>query len=88
MAKVAVRQGTWRRWRYPRRDLMVVLPKGKEGEGQCRVHLPGCIAFADRWGYRGRLSFYFQGQEVDWVELYHGADRPRLLVAAVIRRTG
>ncbi|HHW12574.1 MAG TPA: D-alanyl-D-alanine carboxypeptidase [Firmicutes bacterium] len=57
---------------YPRRDLMVVLPKGKEGEGQCRVHLdPAALRLPVKAGATvGRLSFYFQGQEVDWVELY------------------
>ena len=57
---------------YPRRDLMVVLPKGKEREGQCRVHLdPAALLLPVKAGATvGRLSFYFQGQEVDWVELY------------------
>ncbi|NLY92090.1 MAG: D-alanyl-D-alanine carboxypeptidase [Firmicutes bacterium] len=57
---------------YPRRDLVVVIPKGKEGEAQCRI----CLDYAAlippvRAGATvGRLSFYYQGQEVDWVELY------------------
>ncbi|NLM38223.1 MAG: D-alanyl-D-alanine carboxypeptidase [Firmicutes bacterium] len=57
---------------YPRRDLMVVLPKGKEGEGQCRVHLdPAALRLPVKAGATvGRLSFYFRGQEVEWVELY------------------
>lgn len=73
VAKVAVRQGYPAQVAlYPRRDLMVVLPKGKEGEGQCRVHLdPAALLLPIKAGATvGRLSFYFQGQEVDWVELY------------------
>lgn len=73
VAKIAVRQGNPAQVAlYPRRDLMVVLPKGKEGEAQCRVHLdPGALLLPVKAGTTvGRLSFYFQGQEVDWVELY------------------
>ncbi|HEY8393118.1 MAG TPA: D-alanyl-D-alanine carboxypeptidase family protein [Capillibacterium sp.] len=57
---------------YPRRDLVVVLPKGKEGEAQSRIHLDFAALIPPvRAGTTvGRLSFYYQGQEVDWVELY------------------
>lgn len=73
VAKVALRQGYPAQVDlYPRRDLMVVLPKGKEGEGQCRIHLdPAALLLPVKAGATvGRLSFYFRGEEVDWVELY------------------
>ncbi len=57
---------------YPRRDLMVVLPKGKEGEGQRRITLDYAALVPPIKAGRavGKVSFYFRGQEVDWVELY------------------
>ncbi|NLW56394.1 MAG: D-alanyl-D-alanine carboxypeptidase [Firmicutes bacterium] len=57
---------------YPRRDLMVVLPKGKEGEGQRRLTLDyaALVPPIKAGSTVGKVSFYYRGQEVDWVELY------------------
>jgi D-alanyl-D-alanine carboxypeptidase len=73
VTKVEVRQGYPAAVElYPRRDLMVVIPKGKEGEAQCRISLDYAALIPPlRAGTTvGRLSFYYQGREVDWVELY------------------
>ncbi|HBG17366.1 MAG TPA: D-alanyl-D-alanine carboxypeptidase [Firmicutes bacterium] len=57
---------------YPRRDLMVVIPKGKEGEAQKKVILDyGALIPPVKAGASvGKISFYYQGQEVEWVELF------------------
>lgn len=57
---------------YPRRDLMVVIPRGKEGEAQRRVTLDyAALTPPVRAGSPvGKVSFYYQGKEVDGVELF------------------
>jgi D-alanyl-D-alanine carboxypeptidase (penicillin-binding protein 5/6) len=73
VVEVPVRQGNPAQVKlYPRRDFMVVIPAGKEGEAQCRVSLDHSVLFPPlRAGITvGKLSYYYRGQEVDWVELY------------------
>ncbi len=73
VTKVEVRQGYPTTVElYPRRDMVVVIPKGKEGEAQCRISLDYAALLPPvRAGATvGRLSFYYQGREVDWVELH------------------
>ncbi len=57
---------------YPRRDLMVVIPKGKEGEVQRKVSLnhAALIPPVKAGSSVGRVSFYYKGKEVDWVDLF------------------
>ena len=54
---------------------MVVLPKGKEGEGQCRVHLdPAALLLPIKAGATvGRLSFYFKGKRWIGLNCTHGS---------------
>ncbi|HBR29973.1 MAG TPA: D-alanyl-D-alanine carboxypeptidase [Firmicutes bacterium] len=73
VVEVPVRQGNPAQVElYPRRDFMVVIPAGKEGEAQCRLSLDySALIPPVRAGTTvGKLSYYYKGQEVDWVELY------------------
>lgn len=73
VVEVPVRQGNPAQVKlYPHRDFMVVIPAGKEGEAQCRLSLDyNALIPPIRAGTTvGKLSYYYQGQEVDWVELY------------------